>query len=221
MANTVSRRVIEALAVTAEICGGEISDAAARVMLADLSAYPENAVLGALQRLRREHKGRLVLAAIIERIDDGRPGVEVAWAMVPRNEYDTVVLTEETMLALRQAQPLLNLGDEIGARMAFKEAYNAALALARAQQKPAKWQVSLGFDAAGRPGPLAEAVRYGRIGLAEAEHHVHDEHLREMLSLAGVTNHPALEAEKRDTSRILQFIPRKAIEQPVQVQEAV
>ncbi|MES2488531.1 MAG: hypothetical protein V4607_01980 [Pseudomonadota bacterium] len=215
----LSRRVIEALAVTAEICGGEISDAAAKVMLMDLSAYPEQAVLAALQRLRREHSGRLVLAAIIARIDDGRPGVEVAWAMVPRTEYDTAVLTQEALIALSQAQPLLNRGDEIGARMAFKEAYNSAMVKARAEQKPVQWQVSLGFDAPGRPGPLAEAVRYGRISIAEAENSVHGEHLREMLSLAGVTNHPALAAPERTNAQILKFVPRKAIEAETPRQE--
>lgn len=191
-----SAAVQKALAVTAEVCGAELTAAAVDVMLADLSEYPEVAVLDALKRVRREHKGRLVLAAIIERIDDGRPGVEVAWAMVPRSERDTAVLTTEMLHALSAAQPLLDEGDEIAARMAFKEAYTKVVELARANGVSVRWQASIGWDANGRAAPLGEAVRIGRLSLAQAEQYVTGEALKDMLELAGVTSHPALAAPK-------------------------
>lgn len=188
--------VAQALAVTAEVCGSEMSEAAAKIMLADLADYPDAMVLAALQRVRREHKGRLVLAAIIERIDDGRPGVEVAWAMVPRSEADTAVVTTEMLAALQTAQPLLDEGDEIAARMAFKEAYKALVERSRAAGEPVQWQASVGWDQRGRTAPLADAVRLGRLPLVQAEQYVQDDNLIDLLSLAGVTNHPALAAPK-------------------------
>lgn len=194
--------VAEALAVTIEACGAELSEAAVRIMLSDLADYPEDAVLQALKRTRREHKGRLSLAAIVERIDDGRPGVEVAWAMVPRSESTTAVLTDEMLAALAAAQPLLNDGDEIAARMAFKEAYTAAVERARADRVTVRWQASIGWDAAGRVQPLADAVKHGRIPLAHAETFVQGEHLTDLLAIAGVQNHPALAAPKAIPPRV-------------------
>ena len=56
---------------------------------------------------------------------DGRPGVEESWALAlsSRDEADTVVWTKECAEAFASCQTVLLLGDEIGARMAFKEAY--------------------------------------------------------------------------------------------------
>lgn len=181
-----STEVLKALAVTAEVCGSEISEGAAMVMADDLAQYPEAAVLDALKRVRREHKGRLVLAAVIERIDDGRPGVEVAWAMVPRDERDTAVLTSEMLAALRIAQPLLEAGDEVAARMAFKEAYTASVERARADSLPVEWSASLGWDHTGRPGPLADAVRRGRLPLDRALSYVHGDAAHEIKALVGL-----------------------------------
>jgi hypothetical protein len=203
----------EALAVTIEACGTEFSAAAVQIMLADLADYPEQAVLVALQRTRREHKGRLVLAAIIERIDDGRPGVEVAWAMTPRDERDTAVLTTEILDALRIAQPLLTEGDEIAARMAFKEAYTKRVEIARANRLPVRWHVSIGWDAAGRVAPLAEAVRLGRITEAIAEKHVHGDNLRDMLALAGAPERPAL-AAPQNLAQLTQRLPPVSTPEP-------
>jgi len=100
---SVPNRVIQELAGTAELCGTELSQAATQIMCAELEGYPEPMVLGALSRLRREHQGRFTLAAIISRMDDGRPGVEEAWAMFPKDESSTVAMTEEMREAMGAA----------------------------------------------------------------------------------------------------------------------
>lgn len=160
--------LLKALAVTAEVCGASISNAAAQVFVAELSLYPEHTVFAALRRLNREHKGQLTLASIIERIDDGRPSADEAWAMVPRAEHDTAVLTSETLEALKAAQPLLNEGDQIAARMAFKAAYARVVAKAKDEGRGPAWIASLGWDGAGRVGPLADAVEQGKLTAAMA-----------------------------------------------------
>ena len=161
-------KLIEAIAVTAELTGTKLSDAAAQVMFSDLSLYPENQILTALTRCRRELKGRLTIAEIISRIDDGRPGVEEAWAMVPKSESESVVWTEEMAIAMRNASGLLDEGDSVGARMAFKEAYLKLCQQARDIQKPVIWKVSLGYDTRGREGAIIEAVKLGRLPVAHA-----------------------------------------------------
>ena len=94
--------LLEALAVTAELTGTELSEAAARAMVADLQAYPAQQVLVALTRCRRELKGRLTIAAVLERLDDGRPGPNEAWAMIPQDEAGSVVWTQEMAEAFEQ-----------------------------------------------------------------------------------------------------------------------
>lgn len=159
----VSNNLIQAIAVTAELTGTQLSEAAAEVMANDLAQYPEHQVLKALVRCRRELKGRLTIADVVTRLDDGRPGAEEAWAMIPRAESATCVWTEEMAAAYGVASPLLNAGEDIPARMAFKEKYLSLVAASRDARIPVRWIPSLGFDPNGREAPLEEAVRLGRI----------------------------------------------------------
>lgn len=161
-------KLIQALAATAELCGTKLSEAAAELMLSDLSDYDEQAVMVALSKCRRELKGRLTLAEIVSRIDDGRPGAEEAWAVLPFDEATSVVWTKEMSDAFWIAQRLIDAGDKIAARMAFKEAYLRLVAEAREHREPATWTVSLGHDPAGRQPVLAVAVEKGRISAGHA-----------------------------------------------------
>ena len=68
------KKLIEAIAVAQEVTGTPLgSDAAIEAMVMDLQAYPQGQVLAAIRRCMREVKGKLTLADIISRIDDGRP----------------------------------------------------------------------------------------------------------------------------------------------------
>lgn len=160
--------LIQALAATAELCGTNLSEAAAKMLLSDLSDYDERAVLVALSKCRRELKGRLTLAEIVSRIDDGRPGAEEAWAVLPFDESTSVVWTEEMSKAFWIAHPLIEEGEKVSARMAFKEAYVRLVAEAREQRVPAAWTVSLGHDKDGRKPVLLAAVERGRLNRTQA-----------------------------------------------------
>ncbi|MBL0142637.1 MAG: hypothetical protein IPP91_11190 [Betaproteobacteria bacterium] len=162
-----SRQLLEAIAITAELTGTQLSAGAACVFAADLSAYPEHQVLGALVRCRREVKGRLSLADVISRLDDGRPGPEEAWAMIPKDEAGSVVWTDEMAQAFGVASPLME--EPIQARMAFLEAYRDRVRIARDQGSPVRWTPSLGHDPAGREVALADAVHHGRLSAAHAQ----------------------------------------------------
>lgn len=156
-------KLTDALMATAELCGTNLSEMAAELLLADLRAYPTNDVLAALSRCRRELKGRLTLAEVLARIDDGRPGADEAWVMLPWQEEQTAVLTEEMLEAMGTARHAYHAGDKVGARMAFKETYSRLVIQAREQRIPVQWQISLGWDSAGREGLVREAVQLGRI----------------------------------------------------------
>lgn len=189
-----SSKVMQAIAVTAELCGRTFSDAAANVFAGDLDGFPEQAVLTALTRCRKEVRGMLTIQDVISRIDDGRPGAEEAWAMLPRGEDSSVVWTGEMARAWGIAAPLLNDGDKIGARMAFKEAYAKEIANARDQRLPAKWTPSLGSDAGGREAAMSEAVRLGRLTLDHAVLVLGNEAGENIVRALGVTSHPLLAA---------------------------
>lgn len=117
-------------------------------------------------------RGRFVPkpADLIEQIElagekDGRPGAEEAWAiaLTSQDESDTVVWTSEIAEAFALCRPVLSMGDEVGARMAFKEAYMRIIASARASRRPAKWSASLGWDIAKRTAVLSRAAVAGLL----------------------------------------------------------
>lgn len=97
--------------------------------------------------------------------NDGRPGAEEAWAMAlrSRDEAVTVVWTTEMAEAMGVCQPLLDLRDEIGARMAFKETYTRLVGVAREARKAPVWAASLGHNAQERDAVLLPHVQAGRL----------------------------------------------------------
>lgn len=158
-----SVELIQAVAVTAELCGRTFSQPAAAVFVADLAAYAEADVIRALAKCRREVRGVLTTQDVVSRIDDGRPGAEEAWAMIPADESQTVVWTSEMAEAYSVCCPLLTAGDKIAARMAFKEAYTRIVSRAKDEARRAEWQVSLGHDIEQRKRALNAAVESGLL----------------------------------------------------------
>lgn len=138
-----------------------------------LTPYPLAAVRAGLDaHVRDPERGRFLPmpADIIAQInstaaDDGRPGAEEAWAIAVRgaDEAATVVWTSEVSAAWAIAKPVFDLGDEVGARMAFKEAYVRLVAESRTLRMPAQWLPSLGHDAQRRAVALSDAVVAGLL----------------------------------------------------------
>lgn len=193
-----SSQVIEAIAVTAELCGRTFSPAAAMVFAGDLEGFPDSAIVAALTRCRKEVKGFLTIADVVSRIDDGRPGAEQAWAMIPQDDTTSVVWSQEMASAFGVAQPLLEMGDKIGARMAFKEAYAKLVSDARDQRQPAKWSPSFGDDKNGRQGALIEAVRHNRISVDSAIALLPHDAAEGLLLTLNVKGHPMLAAPSKE-----------------------
>lgn len=160
-----TKRLLESLAITAALTNTELSAPAARVMAADLARYPEDQVIGALERCRRELHTRMCIADVISRLEDGRPGPEEAWSLIPTDEDSSVVWSDEMRESMGVAQKLISAGELIPARMAFLEHYRKAVALARDAGKPVVWSFSPGFSKDGRELALQDALRKGRISL--------------------------------------------------------
>lgn len=163
----MSKRLIETIAATAEIFGHQLLAEALDIFASDLSKYPENAVLSALEKLRTESTGRFTVADIVLRIDDGRPKAEEAWAMMPKSEDDTVVWNDELAAAFSACSGLMGR-DDVAARMAFKEVYEREVLAARRLARPVKWWASLGHNPRGRESALRDAIEKGRLSAEDA-----------------------------------------------------
>lgn len=162
-------KLIQAIAITAELCGRNLSDAALVAFADALSEYDPIQGLKALEKCKQGLTGPFTLPAVVSRIDDGRPGAEEAWTTCPRSESETAVWTQEAQQAFFSgACDLLETGDIIAARMAFKEAYERILSEARADKRPCQWIISQGWDVADRQRKIADAVTLGRVALPAA-----------------------------------------------------
>lgn len=141
-----------------------------------LSAYDLSVIrLGLSAHVKDPQRGKFVPtpADVIAQIDilmeDGRPGSEEAWAMVPHDERQTAVWTTEMAEAYGAASPLLAAGDTVAARMTFKEVYTKVIARSKAGGKAAVWQLTLGSDVEQRKRVVQAALEAGRISAATAE----------------------------------------------------
>lgn len=69
----MSSEIVKALAVCSELCGGQpVSEAAARIVVKELSSFQETDVLAGLEEMRRTHEGRFSLAAVLKFVRDAR-----------------------------------------------------------------------------------------------------------------------------------------------------
>lgn len=155
-------KIAQAIGITLSYLGATVNDTVIAMMERDLQHYTEQDVLTALEQCRKECRGRLAFADIIDRLPNGHPGVEEAWAIELkfRNERDTVVRTDE----MREASAVsFDIENTIQARMAYKEIYEALMIARRRDQYPPAWTVSLGAYKPGIEPALSDAVEKGRI----------------------------------------------------------
>lgn len=206
-----SKKLMQALAVTAELCGGtQLSELAAKAFLNALEAYPEDAVIRALGRCTTEVSGRLTPAQVIQRIDDGRPGAEEAWPIASKGGTDeriTKVWTDEMEEAWTGCAEIFD-SDPIAARMTFKEIYSRAVRENREKHLPTHWHPTLGFDKQGRIEAIEAAISKGLLTvqtLPEGIKHLAAPETPARIALNYVAEHVQLEApthEKANASVI-------------------
>ena len=161
-----AEKIIQAITVTAELTGTQLSANAAAVMAEDLLAYPLDKVLIAFERCRRELKGRLTLAAILERIDDGWQSAEEAFNTLVagwESEHLSILTTHTAMHAAESASALFNIGDKYRAGLAFKTAYERIVSEKKAKGIQPDWYVSAGLDKEQLAQLVTEAAATGKI----------------------------------------------------------
>lgn len=143
-----------------------------------MTAYPITAVRAAIDaHVRDAQRGQFppkpadLIAQIEDKAaDDGRPGPDEAWAMAmqSRDEAETIITTREVAEAFEAVKSVLCAGDEVGARMAFRETYGRIVARARVAGEPVRWFLSQGTDPERRKEPIRKAVAMGRLSSTHA-----------------------------------------------------
>lgn len=160
-------KLLEVLAVMAEVTGTEWSKPTIQVIERELLAYQEADVITAVKRCMSELTRKVTLADILDRIPSQHPGVEQAWAMISKvlkNEQVSLCWTEEMREAYGVAAPLAS--DAVAARMAFKESYSRLISEARVKRRLPDWSVSLGYDKTLRDECVREAAQKNLISQA-------------------------------------------------------
>lgn len=162
--------LIQQIAITWELCGGTLSEGAKDHLVNRLENYDPVKVSRALSRCEDECRGRITIANVISRIDDGHLGADEAWALMPHGEDDTVVWTTPMMEAYSISKDLLP--DKVAARMAFKEAYNRGVQRMKEVTGPNDkpiWWISAGHNEAQRGRIVKDAFHRGRISINYVE----------------------------------------------------
>ncbi|MDN4052883.1 hypothetical protein QPK32_07325 [Massilia sp. YIM B02763] len=170
------------------------------------------------------------------RLLDGRPDENEAWAvaLTSRDEAETVVWTSEMAEAFNLAKPLLAIRDEVGARMAFKDAYKRLVSEARACNRPVAWSVSAGWDVDRQRLAMQQAQRAGLLPAPQAKPALPNETeqegekgngkprgLQKLLQAVAQMEDPYEKAERLSTARREEELAadrasRKAMDQKVQ-----
>lgn len=135
-----------------------------------------------------------------------RPGPDEAWALIPKDEEDSAILTDEMLSAWAAVHKLYESEGPIPARMAFIGIYNRKLAEAEAMGIPVRWSISQGWDKLKLAGVISEGIRLGKITKDQAQPYLHQlEHdATQTIGIAGLLANPKASISDQERDRILQ-----------------
>lgn len=187
------KKVRETLEAMCSIYDKKMTPQAIVLLMADLSKYTEGELLEALRRCRGELKFFPSIAEIKERIPDGHPSPNEAWAKLPKTEEESTVWTEEMSGAYNVAHSLIMSGDMVAARMAFLEKYKELVAESRANNQRATYSLSLGYDREGRADTIKKAVELKAISPERARAISQPEISDEGMKIAGIAKIESLD----------------------------
>lgn len=174
-----------------------------------LKHFPDGAVKAATARFLKTSHFKPQLADIVNgcaaQLDGDWIGADEAWALMPKSESDSAMLTDEIAQAMAAASPLLEGGDRVAARMAFKDAYSRLIEKAKIEGRMPKFFASFGSDPAGRVTVLGNAVQKGQISLNRATELL-PEYATDIVRMSGVKSHPLLAAPKPENVQRLKAL---------------
>lgn len=167
----MKKELIMAIATTYYLVTGKNPDNALKnALIHELDQYDPAHVLHALNRCKRECKGFLPLAEIIERMPSNRPSPSEAWGMIPKSEAESCIWTDEMREAYGVAGPLLKDGDRVAARMAFMQSYERICG--ERGHLPPRYTFSAGTDKQHRISVLKQGYDKKQLNYAQVENYL-------------------------------------------------
>jgi hypothetical protein len=178
-----------------------------------LGTYPDGAILRSAERHLTTCKFKPQLADLVEgcraQVDNQWLGPDEAWALMPKSELDSALLTSEMAEAMGVATPLLEMGDRVAARMAFRDAYMRLVEKAKIENRSPSYFPSWGTDKVQHAPLVANAVKRGQLTVDRAVEFL-PEHATQVVRMAGITQHPLLagpsETGRRAIKQLLQTV---------------
>lgn len=180
LSNTDKSNLLKMLKETAVYYQRNLSETTLAMYLNGLDGYPLADIAHGIQAhmTDRQHGHFMpMINQIIAKIEDCKPTLanpatthpapNEAWAIALQcaDEYESVAVSTEIMEAWGIARTVFDAGDEVGARMAFLDAYRRIVAT-----KPVPtWFLSPGFDLQRRMLAQEAGVKCGRLPAPSAE----------------------------------------------------
>ena len=145
-----------------ETYGKEPSDAVVMMAFSLLEKYSLDEIKKALTAHMLSSKFAPKPADIVEQIGNDWLSADEAWSIAIQtfDEARTVYVTDAINAGLFACGDIYRDGDKVGARMAFREAYNRQVVKT---EEPQRFFASLGWDASGYEPAKQEAIAMGRI----------------------------------------------------------
>lgn len=171
MKNHEKQGFIKILMACGEIFNREVKDAQIEVFWQSVRSFPFDDVKAAFNIHMKTSKFFPTPADIIEKIPkpmySGHLGADEAWhiALKAMDENVSVITNEEILKAREIAMDIYESGDKVGARMAFRDAYNRVIT----ENPVPNWFLSLGRSREEREGVILKALEHGVISRKTAQ----------------------------------------------------
>lgn len=123
-----------------------------------MQSYSLDEFQGAVFRHLRKEKFFPKPSEIIALLDGNWIGPDEAWAVFPKDEQESAAINQAMAAAWDAASDIYHEGDTIGARMAFKAAYDRYVSGAIGRGERELWSVSLGWDGDNREPAIRSAL---------------------------------------------------------------
>lgn len=137
----------------------------------ELMGLDERDLRASVQYFRRQAGRRQMPmpADYIAAIPDGHLSTNESWAMIPKNEDDACVWSEEMRLAYGACRSLIREGNITGAFFVYKESYERLVAEAKQKRQRPKWTLTESDSSkSATEAAVIEAVHKGRFTLQQA-----------------------------------------------------
>lgn len=179
--------------------GKTFSPRAMTMVFEALSCYPLEVIDKAISMHVKRAKFAPTPSDIAEIINGHAPQhltADEAWAIVAKSfdEFETVVWTKEIAEARALVSELYDSGDHIGARMAFRSAYDRIIKSAGVPV----WTICAGYDKQRRIEAVTESVRIGRIPQKVLDRYLLDAPVQDAGPIAGLLTGSVVQMPSND-----------------------